>query len=317
MLFRTCTFVFILITAMTTANADVNAVTNNAKAMIGPTAVFTVEDGSEFLARIDTGAAQTSINTTAIEVVGESENSQDNIGKTIHFTITDANNQSRQLTSTIARIVTINAPQGREVRYVVPLKLTWNGETRTIGVNLRDRGKLTYKLLVGRNWLNNNAVVDVAASVGNGARSKPTIGETGRFFIHNPADSSGEKPLIFTARIDTGATSTSINASNIIVTQPGKTKLDNLGKQIRFTISNNLGEQRTIDGTIEEVVDILSSTGFEYRYKVRLDIRWLGNDKKQQPLLVNLRDRSHLHYKLLIGRDWIGPNAIVDVSIKE
>ncbi len=37
----------------------------------------------------------------------------------------------------------------------------WNGKNKSIPVNLRDRSELEYKLLIGRNWLEGDYLVDV------------------------------------------------------------------------------------------------------------------------------------------------------------
>lgn len=51
--------------------------------------------------------------------------------------------------------------QGREKRYLVRLTLSAMGVRKTILVNLRDRSQLRYKLLLGRNWLADDFLVDV------------------------------------------------------------------------------------------------------------------------------------------------------------
>ena len=42
-----------------------------------------------------------------------------------------------------------------------------------------------------------------------------------------------------------------------------------------------------------------------------LRLRWGGTEKELQ---INLRDRSPMSFKLLIGRDWIGDDFLVDVD---
>ena len=42
------------------------------------------------------------------------------------------------------------------------MDLIWNGKSHAIPVNLRDRKKLEYKLLIGRNWLDGKYLVDVS-----------------------------------------------------------------------------------------------------------------------------------------------------------
>lgn len=47
---------------------------------------------------------------------------------------------------------------------------------------------------------------------------------------------------------------------------------------------------------------------------VRLPLRWHGITKNEE---VNLRDRSAMRYKLLIGRNWLAKDFLVDVEQSE
>lgn len=49
-----------------------------------------------------------------------------------------------------------------EYRYKVQMKIQLNDRVQMLDVNLKDRSKLTYKMLIGRDWLSNNAIVDTA-----------------------------------------------------------------------------------------------------------------------------------------------------------
>jgi len=57
--------------------------------------------------------------------------------------------------------------QGVETRYQIPLTLRWHGIDKLIRVNLRDRSAMTYKLLIGRDWLMGDFVVDVEVNKGS------------------------------------------------------------------------------------------------------------------------------------------------------
>jgi hypothetical protein len=218
---------------------------------------------------------------------------EENKGKQISFNIIDENGKPTAIQSKIERINKVTTPQGVEHRYVVPMTLTWNGKTSIASINLRDRSRMEYKLLIGRDWLNNHAVIDVDP--------KPIIGEVADYIV--------DGDLAFTARVDTGATSTSINALNIEIQDAAKKESDNIGKLISFDIVNNKNEQKRITTKIKNVIEVSNSMSSEMRYEVNMSIEWQG---KQQALTFNLKDRSKLTYKLLIGRDWIGENAIVD-----
>ncbi len=61
----------------------------------------------------------------------------------------------------IIKVSKIRNAQGVERRYAVVMDLIRNGQNKALPVNLRDRSKLEYKLLIGRNWLANDYLVDV------------------------------------------------------------------------------------------------------------------------------------------------------------
>jgi hypothetical protein len=134
---------------------------------------------------------------------------------------------------------------------------------------------------------------------------KASIGEIADYII---ADD-----LVFTARIDTGATSTAINAINIKIEDAAKKENDNIGKTVSFDIVNNDNKSKRITTQIKDVITVSNSISSEKRYQVDMEIGWQG---KRQRLGFNLKDRSKLTYKLLIGRDWISNNAIVDTHKK-
>ncbi len=132
------------------------------KLVVGETARITVaEAGLEFLARIDTGARVTSIHALDIEIEGGAENKRANKGKPVTFRVINADGGERVLESTIVDVASVRNAQGTEYRYVVELTLVWEGFEKPVQVNLRDRSAMTYKLLIGRNWLANDFLVDV------------------------------------------------------------------------------------------------------------------------------------------------------------
>jgi len=263
------------------------------KPVIGEAANFLINGHASFRARIDSGATGTSINAHNIVIADASETMEENKGKQISFNIIDENGKPTAIQSKIERINKVTTPQGVEHRYVVPMTLTWNGKTSIASINLRDRSRMEYKLLIGRDWLNNHAVIDVDP--------KPIIGEVADYIV--------DGDLAFTARVDTGATSTSINAINIEIKNGSKNEIDNMGKSISFDIVNNKNKRKRITTKIKDVINVHNAIGTESRYQVAMKIEWQG---KRQTLDFNLKDRSKLTYKLLIGRDWIGENAIVD-----
>ncbi|NRB38070.1 MAG: ATP-dependent zinc protease [Pseudomonadales bacterium] len=153
--------VFILVFGLIALNVQaLNELVPNKK-VIGPTAIFSVYEQAEFEARIDTGAATTSIHAIDIEVEDGSDDMVDNVGKIIHFTIENDQGEQWRTSAKISQTKAVRNSQGVETRYLVPLRLGWNNINKTIDVNLRDRSSMQYKLLIGRDWMAKEVVVDL------------------------------------------------------------------------------------------------------------------------------------------------------------
>lgn len=121
----------------------------------------------DYLARIDTGAATTSIHAKDIKVIGEdseSDRMRDHLGHTVEFTSINEKGEEAKYRGKIVKVSKIRNAQGVERRYAVKMDLGWNGQHKEVAVNLRDRSKLEYKLLIGRNWLSGDYLVDVDKS---------------------------------------------------------------------------------------------------------------------------------------------------------
>jgi hypothetical protein len=122
--------------------------------------------------------------------------------------------------------------------------------------------------------------------------------------------------LPFAARVDTGATTCSIHALKWEIADHSRRPLENVGKPIRILVENEKGNQAWIDAVIEGRVRVRSSvqSGDEYhgRYKVLLPLEWNGLKKR---VLVTLNDRTDTEYPLLIGRNFLRGDFVVDVDV--
>jgi hypothetical protein len=114
-----------------------------------------------YLARVDTGANTSSLNAYDLNIDNEETNPTANIGKWVHFTTANEKGIAKQLDAKIVKTENVRNAQGAEARYVVSLPIHWHGISKTIEVNLRDRSAMQYSLLLGRNWLKDDFVVDV------------------------------------------------------------------------------------------------------------------------------------------------------------
>lgn len=132
-------------------------------AEIGPTEILSVKQaGIEYHARIDTGAVETSLHAVDMHVINGVKDKKKNVGKTVEFNTVNGEGEKVALSAVIVETSRIRNSQGEEVRYMVELEVGYKGQERKIKVNLRDRSRMSYKLLIGRNWLVNHYVVNVA-----------------------------------------------------------------------------------------------------------------------------------------------------------
>ena len=121
-----------------------------------------------------------------------------------------------------------------------------------------------------------------------------------------------EAALEFSARLDTGATISSINARDIeVVGGSGKPERTDKGKRVRFTVENSAGKNARVEATIDQVRGIATSDCSELRYHVYLTVVYDGMSYR---LLMNLNDRENSKDKLLLGRNWLRHGFVVDVS---
>lgn len=111
------------------------------------------------------------------------------------------------------------------------------------------------------------------------------------------------------AKIDTGADSSAIWASNIHINESGHLQFTLFATQSPFY------NDETIVTDDFTAVRVKSSTGhIQIRYKVCLSIRLAG---KRIKVLFNLSDRSSHIFPILIGRRTLSGKFHVDVTLKE
>ena len=105
----------------------------------------------DFLGRVDTGAATTSINARILNI------SADNI----EYLITNKNGKAVHLRSRVIKQSIVRNADAREQRYVVEMTINYLGVNAKTLVNLNNRDDSRYKILLGRNWLFGRYIVDV------------------------------------------------------------------------------------------------------------------------------------------------------------
>ncbi|MEO0531273.1 MAG: RimK/LysX family protein [Planctomycetota bacterium] len=119
--------------------------------------------------------------------------------------------------------------------------------------------------------------------------------------------------VTFEARVDTGAAVTSLHCPpdwvEIVDAEPDP--FANIGKPIRLRLENRDGKEAWIDTRITDYVEVRSANGAEHRYRIRLPLSF-GDVVKET--IVNLKDRSSMTHRMLLGRDFLAGDFSVDVS---
>jgi len=136
--------------------------TKKKKCVIGATATL-LEKQSELLfhARVDSGAKSCSLHIEKMEIEGEAEKMVDNIGKVIRFQVKNGDKKTHWLESKIAGYVIIKTSDHKERRYKVPLTFRWKNLEKEVLVTLNNRSQMEYPLLLGRNYLRGDFLIDV------------------------------------------------------------------------------------------------------------------------------------------------------------
>jgi hypothetical protein len=133
------------------------------KYVIGATAmVQEAQSDLEFQARVDTGARSCSLHVEEFVIDDEAESMNDNIGKEIRFRVTNHVGASQWIKSIVDCCAHVRTSDHTEERYKVPVSFRWNDFERIVLVTLNNRAKMNYPLLLGRNFLQSDFVVDVA-----------------------------------------------------------------------------------------------------------------------------------------------------------
>lgn len=123
-----------------------------------------------------------------------------------------------------------------------------------------------------------------------------------------------ETDLSFKARVDTGATTSSVHVEAWRIEDESPNMAENIGKKIRFCIKNHRGEAQWITRKIADLSVIKTSEREEERYKVKMTLRC---DNVKKKVLVSLNDRSHMDYPMLLGRNFLQGDFVVDVDLTD
>ena len=112
---------------------------------------------TSFRARVDSGAKTSSIHAENIVF----DLHDDPRGKPIAFDLVNKAGHSQRIESEVVRMIKVRTSEGSEMRYAVVLSMTWNNASKTVLVTLNNRNAMQFRLLLGRNWLRGDYIVDV------------------------------------------------------------------------------------------------------------------------------------------------------------
>lgn len=148
---------------------ETDAVSKESKRIIGAAAKITeANSGIEFMARVDTGAATCSIHVEDLEIENESPKRLENVGKNVRFLLKGPHGESKWVETKIVAAVRVKSSALKngdfDRRYKVRLPLQWKDFRKEVRVTLNDRAEMAYPLLIGRNFLRGDFLVDVALS---------------------------------------------------------------------------------------------------------------------------------------------------------
>ncbi len=156
-------------------DATIVSLGNDTRRLVGPVAlVLEGESGLAFRARVDTGAERCSLHVAEWEIGDPAPTMAENVGKSIRFRLENRCGHSWWLERQIAEVALVRTAEREELRYMVPLQLCLHGVERKVLVSLNDRSEMRYPMLVGRNYLAGEFVVDVTDTPAHD-----------RFLVHN------------------------------------------------------------------------------------------------------------------------------------
>jgi hypothetical protein len=174
---------------------------------------------------------------------------------------------------------------------------------------IRRRGAAQAAVVSGAIFVGVCSVMSANANDVSSTSAKRTIGATATLTEAN----SG---FAFPARIDTGAETCSLHVEKIEIQDKTARRTKNVGKSVRFLLKGSDGKTQWVEGIVADAVRVKSSSlksgDVDHRYKVRLTLQW---KEVRKEVLVTLNDRTSMEYPLLIGRNFLQGDFLVDVDL--
>ncbi|OED44899.1 hypothetical protein ACH42_06410 [Endozoicomonas sp. (ex Bugula neritina AB1)] len=278
----------------------------------------------QMTAKLDTGASNSSVDARNIQLFERDSK------KWVKFNLYRTSKGTVPLELPLKTTIKIKRPGLKAIeRPVVSMTIVIGELTQQVMVTLTDREKYQYPLLIGRNFIQDLAIIDVnkkniaKKSLVESRLVKVVASKGKKSFtktINKPVSVDGLKtlgaiePITFPdsnitlkARIDTGAKTSSLDARDMEIFQ--KNKKD----WVRFNIPYQ-GKIKTMEQPITRFLLIKRHDQESERRPVITINTKIG--ELVQPAQFSLRNREGYKYPVLIGERFLKDAAIVDVSQK-
>ena len=152
-------FVVFLFLCTTPGFAEVAPPTKNIQVVGWVEKVYILPDNLKIKAKLDTGARNSSLNANHIE-----EFERDGVNW-VRFKLKNWKGRTVSFEAKVIRMATIKQHGAKSMtRPVIRLGVCLGNIFKEVEVNLEDRGKFNYQMLIGRSYLKNSFLVDASAT---------------------------------------------------------------------------------------------------------------------------------------------------------
>jgi hypothetical protein len=97
-----------------------------------------------------------------MEIKDAAEDPRENIGKPVRFLVKKSDGEDLWVESKIVDHVRIRTSEKEDERYKVRLRLRWEDVEKKVVATLNDRQNMKYPMLLGRNFLRDDFLVNVS-----------------------------------------------------------------------------------------------------------------------------------------------------------
>ncbi|WP_062269546.1 ATP-dependent zinc protease [Endozoicomonas arenosclerae] len=280
------------------------------------------EYGLEMDAKIDTGAGRSSIDARNIR------NFERDGKKWVRFDLPRTSKGKVTLELPVKDTILIKRPgEESQSRPIVNMNVKVGDITQNLDISLNDRTRFEFPLLVGRDFLKDMAIADVGKKyiatnkvLDTVTRKIPADENLSiKEQIDKPVDIGGLQVLgeveqvhvkgfknTFKARIDTGAKTSSIGATEIKYFKKGNENW------VRFKIIHG-DESQMFERKVHREIEIKRHGGLENQDRVTVFIP-ISLGKIAKDVEFTLTDRQGYEYPILIGERFLSNTALVDVA---